>query len=56
VLNLTANFVRCNIVNDGDNDIVRDLIKNFPGNGSVYTFQRVTMETVSQWANVIARC
>jgi hypothetical protein len=38
------------------NDIVTDLLKAFLGNALVYTFQRATMETVSQWTNVIARC
>jgi hypothetical protein len=33
-----------------------DLFKAFLGNGSVNTFQRATMEDVSQWTNVIARC
>jgi hypothetical protein len=36
--------------------IVTDLIKAFLGNGSVNTFQRATVEDVSQWTNVIARC
>jgi hypothetical protein len=36
--------------------IVTDLLKAFLGSGSVNTFQRATMETVSQWTNVIARC
>jgi hypothetical protein len=36
--------------------IVTDLIKTLPGNGSVNTSQRATMEAVSQWTNVIARC
>jgi hypothetical protein len=31
---------------------VTDLLKAFLGNGSVKTFQRVTMEDVSQWTNV----
>jgi hypothetical protein len=29
-----------------------DLLKAFPGNGSVNMFQRATMEDVSQWMNV----
>jgi hypothetical protein len=33
-----------------------DLLKAFVGNGWVNTFQRATMEAVSQWTNVIARC
>jgi hypothetical protein len=33
-----------------------DMIKALLGNGSVNMFQRATMETVSQWTNVIARC
>jgi hypothetical protein len=37
-------------------NIVTDLLKPFLGNGSVNTFQRATMEDVSQWTNVIARC
>jgi hypothetical protein len=36
--------------------VVTDLLKAFLGNGSVNTFQRATMEDVSQWTNVIARC
>jgi hypothetical protein len=36
--------------------IVTDLLKAFLGNVSVNTFQRATMEDVSQWTNVIARC
>jgi hypothetical protein len=35
---------------------VTDSLKAFLGNGSVNTFQRATMETVSQWTNVTARC
>jgi hypothetical protein len=30
--------------------------RSFLGNGFVNTFQRATMEDVSQWMNVIARC
>jgi hypothetical protein len=37
-------------------NIVMDLINALPGNGSVNTFQRATMEAVSQWTTVIARC
>jgi hypothetical protein len=37
------------------NDIVTDLLKAFLGNGSVNTFQRATMEAVSQWTNIVAR-
>jgi hypothetical protein len=37
-------------------NIATDLKKALPGNGSVNTSQRATMETVSQWTNVIARC
>jgi hypothetical protein len=33
-----------------------DLLKRFLINGSGNTFQRATMEDVSQWTNVIARC
>jgi hypothetical protein len=33
---------------------VTDLLKAFLGNGSVNTFQRATMEDVSQWTNVMA--
>jgi hypothetical protein len=36
--------------------IVTDLLKPFLSNGSVNTFQRATIEDVSQWTNVIARC
>jgi hypothetical protein len=36
------------------NNIVTDLLKAFLGSGSVNTFQRETMETVSQGTNVIA--
>jgi hypothetical protein len=36
--------------------IVMDLLKELLGNGSINTFQRATMETVSQWTNIIARC
>jgi hypothetical protein len=36
--------------------IVTDLLKAFLGNGSVNMFQRATVEDVSQWTNVIARC
>jgi hypothetical protein len=36
--------------------IVTDLLKAFLGNGSVNTFKRLTMEDVSQWASVTARC
>jgi hypothetical protein len=39
-----------------DQDIVKDLLKAFLGNGTVNTFQRATMEDVSQWTNIIARC
>jgi hypothetical protein len=35
---------------------VTDLINALRGNGSVNRFQHATMEAVSQWANVIARC
>jgi hypothetical protein len=35
---------------------VTDLINALPCNGSVNTHQRATMEAVSQWTNVIARC
>jgi hypothetical protein len=38
------------------NDIVTDLLKAFLSNGSVNTFERATMEAVSQRTNVIARC
>jgi hypothetical protein len=38
------------------NIIVTDLLKAFLGNGSVNTFRRATMEDMSQWTNVIARC
>jgi hypothetical protein len=37
------------------NNIVTDLRKAFLGNGSVNTFQRSTMEDVSQWTNIVAR-
>jgi hypothetical protein len=33
-----------------------DLLKALLGKGSVNMFQRATMETVSEWTNVIARC
>jgi hypothetical protein len=33
-----------------------DLTNALPGNGSVSTFKRATVESVSQWTNVIARC
>jgi hypothetical protein len=33
-----------------------DLLKALLGNGSVNTFQRAKLETVSQWTNFIARC
>jgi hypothetical protein len=36
--------------------IVTNLLKAFLGNGSVKAFQRATMEDVSKWTNVIARC
>jgi hypothetical protein len=36
-------------------NIVIDLIKALPGNGSVNTFKRAIMEAASQWTNVIAR-
>jgi hypothetical protein len=36
--------------------IVTDLHKAFLDNGSVNTFHRTTMEDVSQWTNVVARC
>jgi hypothetical protein len=36
--------------------IVTDLPRAFLGNGSVNTFQRSTVEDVSQWTNVTARC
>jgi hypothetical protein len=36
--------------------IVTSLLKAFLGNGSVNMFQRATMEVVSQWTYVIARC
>jgi hypothetical protein len=39
-----------------NNTNVTDLLKAFLDNGSVNTFQRATMEAVSQWTNVIARC
>jgi hypothetical protein len=32
------------------------MLKAFLGNGSVNALQRATMEAVSQWTNVIARC
>jgi hypothetical protein len=32
--------------------VVTDLLEAFLGNGSVNTFQRVTMEAVSQWTHV----
>jgi hypothetical protein len=35
---------------------VTDLLKAFMGNSSVNTFQSATVEDVSQWTNVIARC
>jgi hypothetical protein len=38
------------------NNITTGLCNPFLGNGSVNTFQRATMEDVSQWTNVIARC
>jgi hypothetical protein len=37
-------------------NIATDLLKAFLGNGSVNTFQRATMEAMSQLTNVIARC
>jgi hypothetical protein len=37
------------------NEIVTDLPIAFLGNGSVNTFQRATMEDVSQWTNLTAR-
>jgi hypothetical protein len=36
--------------------IVTVLLKASIGNHSVNTFQRATVEDVSQWTNVIARC
>jgi hypothetical protein len=36
--------------------IVTDLLKAFLGNGSIDTFELVTVENVSQWTNIIARC
>jgi hypothetical protein len=36
--------------------IVTDLLKAFLGDGSVNMIQRATVEDVSQWTNVIARC
>jgi hypothetical protein len=35
---------------------VYSMFKKLFGNASVNTFQRATMETVSLWTNVIARC
>jgi hypothetical protein len=37
-------------------NIVTDLLKAFLGNSLVNMFQCATMEDVSQWTNVIARC
>jgi hypothetical protein len=37
-------------------DILTDLLKASLDNGSVNTFQRATMEGMSQWTNVIPRC
>jgi hypothetical protein len=36
--------------------IVTDLLKAFLGHVLVNRFQRASMEDVSQWTNVIARC
>jgi hypothetical protein len=36
--------------------IVTGSLKAFLGNGLVNTFQHATMEDMSQWMNVIARC
>jgi hypothetical protein len=36
--------------------IVTELLKMFLGNGLVNTFKHATMEDVSRWMNVIARC
>jgi hypothetical protein len=35
---------------------VTDLFKEFLDNGLVNTFQRASMEGMSQWTDVIARC
>jgi hypothetical protein len=35
---------------------VTDSLKAFLGNGSVNTFERATVEYVSQWTIVVARC
>jgi hypothetical protein len=36
--------------------IVTDFLEAFLGNGSANMFQRATVEDVSQWTNVMARC
>jgi hypothetical protein len=53
-MNLIALNTRKNIP-QGEN-IVTDLIKAFLGCGSVNRLERTTLEAVSQWTNVIARC
>jgi hypothetical protein len=37
-------------------NMVKDLINALLGNSSINTFQCATVEVVSQWMNVIARC